>query len=133
MAHYHGYRQRVRQKFLGNRRKVFQDYEALELLLVSVCRQKDTKEITKNLITHFGSLNQAAVFPRKVMQFTLDCNVSTLMLLHSHPDGNTEPSELGETVTNGLALTANSLGLEVHNHVLVSRDGHYGFRDNGLL
>ena len=223
MAHYHGHRQRVRQKFLEQGLEGFQDYEALELLLFSVYRQKDTKEIAKNLITRFGSfkgvldasidelqtvvgvgevaatmicfvkhaaarylqqtsrqnislgsaddlinyckvsmgskpnelfrvmalntnfaiiaeqdisegtVNQAAVYPRKVMQFALDCNASTIVLVHNHPDGNTDPSEFDKTVTRGLALTAKSLGLEVFDHIIVSRDSHYSFRDNGLL
>jgi DNA repair protein RadC len=53
--HYHGHRQRLRQRFLEQGLEGFQDYEALELLLQFVARQKDMKLVAKDLIERFGS------------------------------------------------------------------------------
>jgi DNA repair protein RadC len=53
--HYHGHRDRVRKRFLQQGLEGFQDYEALELLLLFVARQKDMKPVAKDLVARFGS------------------------------------------------------------------------------
>jgi DNA repair protein RadC len=53
--HYHGHRERIRKRFLQQGLEGFQDYEALELLLLFVARQKDMKPVGKALIEHFDS------------------------------------------------------------------------------
>jgi len=52
-----GHRERIRQKFLDHGLEVFQDYEALELILDFVARQKDMKPVAKSLVERFGSLS----------------------------------------------------------------------------
>ena len=51
-----GHRNRVRERYLNTGLDVFQDYEALELLLFYAIPRKDTKSTAKNLIARFGSL-----------------------------------------------------------------------------
>jgi DNA repair protein RadC len=53
--HYHGHRERLRERFLKQGLEGFQDYEALELLLLYVARQKDMKPVAKALVERFGS------------------------------------------------------------------------------
>lgn len=50
------HRKRVRQRYTACGLDVFQDYEALELLLFYAIPMKDTKALAKTLIEHFGSL-----------------------------------------------------------------------------
>lgn len=63
-AHYHGHRQRLREKFLkavdGDGAESIADYELLELLLFLAIPQKDVKPLAKDLLDRFGSLG--AVF-----------------------------------------------------------------------
>lgn len=53
--HYHGHRDRLRQRFLEAGPDSLQDYELLEMLLFSSFPQKDTKPVAKELIAKFGS------------------------------------------------------------------------------
>ena len=53
---YLGHRERLRQRYLSSGYKGFFDYEILELILTFVIPQKDTKDISKNLLSHFGTL-----------------------------------------------------------------------------
>lgn len=80
-----------------------------------------------------GTVNQATVFPRKVIEFGLASNASTLVLVHNHPSGHLEPSDFDKTMTRGLVLSTKSIELQIFDHIIVSRDGHYSFRENGLL
>ena len=56
--HYHGHRQRLRQRFLQGGAGALQDYELLELLLTFAIPQSDVKPLAKQLIEHFGSLSR---------------------------------------------------------------------------
>lgn len=54
--HYHGHRDRLRDKLLQAGPEALADYEVLEFLLFSARPQGDTKPVTKALIARFGSL-----------------------------------------------------------------------------
>lgn len=58
--HYHGHRERLRDRFRQNGDTAVADYELLELLLFRLIPRRDTKPIAKALLDRFGSL--AAVF-----------------------------------------------------------------------
>jgi len=57
-AHYHGHRQRLRERLAADPRAL-SDYELLELLLTHVLPRRDTKPVAKDMITRFGSLADA--------------------------------------------------------------------------
>ena len=80
-----------------------------------------------------GTVDQATVYPRKVMEIALGARATTLVLVHNHPDGNTTPSDFDKTLTRGLVLAARTMGIAVYDHIVVSRDDHFSFRENGLL
>ncbi len=54
--HYHGHRQRQRQKFLQAGPDALADYEILELLLFQAQSRGDMKPLAKDLLRRFGSL-----------------------------------------------------------------------------
>lgn len=80
-----------------------------------------------------GTVDQATVYPRKVMETALAANATTLVFVHNHPDGNVEPSEFDKTLTRSLILAAKTIGISVYDHIIVSKDAHFSFRANGLL
>ena len=80
-----------------------------------------------------GTVNQAAVFPRRVMEIALEARATTLVFAHNHPDGNTTPSDADKTLTRALVLAAKTLGISVYDHFIVSRDAAFSFREHGLL
>jgi len=57
--HYHGHRERLRQRFLDVAPDALADYELLELLLFFSVYRRDTKPLAKELIARFGGLGAA--------------------------------------------------------------------------
>ncbi|MGJ0533614.1 RadC family protein [Methylocystis sp.] len=53
--HYHGHRQRLRDRFMDAGEAALADYEMLELLLFRAIARRDVKPLAKALITRFGS------------------------------------------------------------------------------
>ena len=69
--HYHGHRQRLRNRFLQGGGAALQDYELLELLLTFAIPYSDVKPLAKGLIAHFGSVNQVLdAAPEALMEVT---------------------------------------------------------------
>ena len=62
-AHYHGHRQRLRQRFLAAGSEAISDYEMLELILFRAIPQRDVKPLAKNLLAAFGSFSEVIAAP----------------------------------------------------------------------
>jgi DNA repair protein RadC len=80
-----------------------------------------------------GTVNQANVYPRRVMEAALQAKASTLVFVHNHPDGNVTPSEFDKTLTRNLVLAAKTMSIGVYDHLIVSRDTYFSFREAQLL
>ena len=221
--HYHGHRDRLRQRFLQDKDGTLPDYELLELLLFYAIPRKDVKPLAKALIDRFGSLggvlsadparlaefpalkdtsatlfrlvreaavrmgrealidkpaftsydalvtycrtsmgyedterfrilylnrknlliadevqqkgtvDHTPVYPREVVKRALELGATALILVHNHPSGDHEPSRTDVEMTREIQQVAKSLGILVHDHIVISRRGYTSFREKGLL
>lgn len=61
--HFHGHRDRLREKFRKGGGKALADYELLELLLFRSIPRRDTKPLAKQLIAEFGTLAEVLAAP----------------------------------------------------------------------
>lgn len=80
-----------------------------------------------------GTVDRAAVFPRRVVEVALKRGAYAVVLAHNHPNGRTEPSEHDKTLTRAIFLAAEAIGLKVLDHLIVSADEVFSFRRAGLL
>ncbi len=80
-----------------------------------------------------GTVNHAPVYPREVVKRALDLSASAIILAHNHPTGDPTPSKDDIDITRQIAAAATSLGLKVHDHLIIAGKKHYSFKSNGLL
>lgn len=66
--HYHGHRDRLRERFVAGGADALPDYELLELLLFRLIPRVDTKPIAKALIARFGSLAEVLGAPASLLE-----------------------------------------------------------------
>ncbi len=221
--HYHGHRDRLRQRFQEVGGDALPDYELLELLLFRSIPQRDVKPLAKALIQRFGSfpevlgaplarltevkgigdsvaldlkvveaalrrmakgavgkrpvlsswtavidycrmamafaereqfrilfldkknaliadevqqtgtVDHTPVYPREVMRRALELSATALILVHNHPSGDPTPSGADMRMTRELVEIAKPLGIAIHDHIIVGRDGHASFKGLGLI
>ena len=221
--HYHGHRQRLRQRFLGAGSEALSDYEVLELILFRAIPQRDVKPLAKSLIAEFGSfaeaiaapverlkeiegLGEAAVaelkivqaaatrllrgqmrerpalsswssvldycrgamafaereqfrilfldkrnrliadeehqtgtvdhtpvYPREVVKRALELSATAVILVHNHPSGDPTPSRADIEMTKAIVEVAHPLGIAVHDHLIVGKDGHASLKALRLM
>jgi DNA repair protein RadC len=80
-----------------------------------------------------GTVDHASVYPRKVVERALAHNAVSLILVHNHPSGHDEPSPQDIALTRRIAEAAQAVDMQVHDHLVVTRDGYSSLRELGLL
>jgi DNA repair protein RadC len=80
-----------------------------------------------------GSLDEAAIHPREVVKKALDVGAAALILVHNHPSGSPEPSRADVQITNRIAEAGRLLGITVHDHVIIGKEGHVSLKARGLV
>ena len=80
-----------------------------------------------------GTIDRAAVYPRRVMEAAVRRGAAALVFAHNHPNGNVQPSEQDQTLTRALVLAATTLQIKVLDHLIVSPDAVFSFLQEGLL
>jgi len=66
-----------------------------------------------------GLLNNCQLDVRTVFRQAIVDNAARIILSHTHPSGNPEPSEGDKKVTRALLLAGQTLGVELLDHVIV--------------
>jgi DNA repair protein RadC len=80
-----------------------------------------------------GTVDQAPVYPREVVKRALELHACAVILVHNHPSGDPTPSKADVEMTRTLAGALSAVGVTVHDHVIVGRQGHASFKGLGLL
>ncbi len=80
-----------------------------------------------------GTIDRAAVYPRRVVEAALRRGAAVLILAHNHPSGLLEPSDGDKALTRALVLAAETVHLKILDHLIVSPDATFSFRRAGLL
>lgn len=80
-----------------------------------------------------GTLNASLVHPREVFKAAIDHRAAAIIVVHNHPSGNLEPSHEDIEITHQLVEAGKTIGIPVHDHVIVSGSGYTSLAERGLL
>jgi DNA repair protein RadC len=75
-----------------------------------------------------GTVDHTPVYPREIIRRALELNCSALILVHNHPSGDPTPSSADIVMTQNIASLAKPLGIAVHDHLIIGRNGHASLR-----
>jgi DNA repair protein RadC len=221
--HYHGHRQRLRERFLAAGADALSDYELLEMVLFTAQPRRDMKPLAKALLKRFGSfaetihapepllrevdgigeatitqlrliaaaanriakgelkkrtvlsswsavldycrttmafadkeqfsiifldkrnqviadevqqtgtVDHTPVYPREVIKRALELSATAIILVHNHPSGDPTPSQADIRMTKAIVDIAKPLGIAVHDHIIVGKNGHTSLKGDGLM
>jgi DNA repair protein RadC len=80
-----------------------------------------------------GTVDHTPVYPREVVKRALELSATALILVHNHPSGDPTPSRADIDMTRHIADVAKPLGIVVHDHIIVGRDGHASLKGLQLI
>ncbi|OGE36987.1 hypothetical protein A3A14_03865 [Candidatus Daviesbacteria bacterium RIFCSPLOWO2_01_FULL_43_38] len=80
-----------------------------------------------------GSLNASIVHPREVFSDAVLKSASFVIVAHNHPSGDPTPSEEDIITTKRLIEAGRILGISVQDHMIVTRNSYFSFKEQGLI
>ncbi len=80
-----------------------------------------------------GTVDHTPVYIREVVKRALELSASAIILVHNHPSGDPTPSRADIDMTRQIVEAARPLGITIHDHVIVGRQGHASFKGLRLL
>lgn len=80
-----------------------------------------------------GTVDHVPVYPREVARRALELNASAIILVHNHPSGNPQPSQADIDMTQMVEAALTTLGVTLHDHVIIGKEEDASFRALGLL
>lgn len=80
-----------------------------------------------------GTVDHTPVYPREVMRRALELSASAVVLVHNHPSGDPTPSTADVKMTLDLIAIGRPMGIAIHDHIIVGRNGHASLKGLGLI
>jgi len=80
-----------------------------------------------------GTIDRATVYPRRVVESALRRGAAAVVLVHNHPNGHVQPSEQDKVLTRAIVMAAETVGVKIVDHLIVSASESFSFRKAGLL
>tara|TARA_A100000171_G_scaffold48981_2_gene57246 strand:- start:2352 stop:3032 length:681 start_codon:yes stop_codon:yes gene_type:complete len=80
-----------------------------------------------------GTIDQAPIYPREVVTRALELGASALILVHNHPSGDPTPSQADIEITKRVEKCAQTMGVLLHDHLIIGRGKHISLRAEKLI
>jgi DNA repair protein RadC len=111
--------------------KTMLQHEAREQVRVLYLDAKN--HIIRDEVHSTGTVSQSSVYPREIVRRALELSAVNLILVHNHPSGDCRPSAADVEITRALIAAAKTMGIGVHDHLVIGRDGTASFKALGLI
>lgn len=84
-------------------------------------------------IISIGTLNSSLIHPRETFEAAIKNHAALIIICHNHPSGELKPSEDDLTVTQNLIKAGKLLGIEVADHLIITKNGYFSFKEKKII
>ena len=106
----------------------FADREQFRILFLDKRNQLIADELQQ-----VGTVDHTPVYPREIVKRALELSATAVVLVHNHPSGDPTPSQADIQMTRAIVEVARPLGIAVHDHIIVGKEGHASFKGLKLI
>jgi len=106
-------------------------YEKSEMFRVLFLNKKNV--LIADEVQQQGTVDHTPVYPREVVKRALELGATALIMVHNHPSGDPAPSKADIEMTKQVGAACEKLGIQLHDHIIVSKSGANSFKTMGLL
>jgi DNA repair protein RadC len=89
--------------------------------------------INYSALLNQGTINEAPVYPRIVVETALRHKADSIILAHNHPGGSLRASNSDIETTKRIKNAVESIGIKVRDHIIVAGDKYLSFADEGIV
>jgi len=97
----------------------FAEKEQFRILFLDKKNQLIADEVQQT-----GTVDHTPVYPREVVKRALELSATAVILVHNHPSGDPTPSNADVQMTKQIVDIAKPLGISIHDHIIVGKNGH---------
>ena len=90
-------------------------------------------EVIHTCVATVGLVNKTLVHPREVFSEAIAMRAAYICIAHNHPSGNIMPSDEDKAVTSRLKKAGRILGIQVVDHLIITKDSYYSFLEHGIM
>jgi DNA repair protein RadC len=108
--------------------QAFANVEEFRVLFLDKRNQLIADEVQQR-----GTVDHTPVYPREVVKRALELSATAIILVHNHPSGDPTPSRADIQMTQQIIAVASPLGISVHDHIIVGKDGHASLKGLKLV
>jgi DNA repair protein RadC len=132
----------ARRHLLGGQIKIQCARDVLPLVSDILTKQQEylvcislngANEVIEKRVVTVGLLDKTPIHPREVLMDPLNDRAASIILVHNHPSGDSEPSEADRRSHQQLVDAARLLGLKIVDNIIVTRKGYFSFQESGLI
>src|SRR3989339_957634 len=80
-----------------------------------------------------GTLNSSLIHPRETFEVAIRNHAAGIIICHNHPSGELKPSEDDLVITQNLVKAGELLGIEVADHLIITKDGLFSFKEEKII
>ena len=106
----------------------FEEREQFRLLFLDKKNQLIHDEIQQT-----GTVDHTPVYPREIVRRALELSATAIILVHNHPSGDPTPSRADIEMTQTIIDIAAPMGITVHDHIIIAREGHASLKGLQLI
>ncbi|WP_119308025.1 RadC family protein [Cohaesibacter haloalkalitolerans] len=106
----------------------FNDIEQFRILFLDKKNALITDEVQQT-----GTVDHTPVYTREVVKRALELSATAIIMVHNHPSGDPTPSRADIDMTQQVSEACERLGITLHDHIIVARNGHTSFKGLGLV
>jgi DNA repair protein RadC len=106
-------------------------YESVEQFRILFLDRKNM--LIAEEVQQRGTVDHTPVYPREVVKRALELSATALILVHNHPSGDPTPSRADIEMTKQVVDTATPLGIAIHDHIIIGKEGHVSLKGLKLM
>jgi DNA repair protein RadC len=106
--------------------------DELKERFIVVCLNSANKIIKYEVIS-VGNLNSSIVHPREVFKVAIENNSASIILIHNHPSGNSDPSNEDISITKKIVETGTIMSIPVFDHIIIAGKNFTSFVEKRLI
>jgi DNA repair protein RadC len=106
----------------------YADKEQFRILFLDKRNQLIADEVQQT-----GTVDHTPVYPREVVKRALELSATAVVLVHNHPSGDPTPSRADIQMTQQIQEIAKPLGISLHDHIIVGKEGHASLKGLRLI
>ena len=106
-------------------------YQSIEQFRILYLNRKNM--LIADEVQQQGTIDHTPVYPREVVKRALELGATAIIMVHNHPSGDPSPSQADIEMTKEVQEAGSKLGILIHDHVIVSKNGHNSFKAMGIL